>query len=95
MRILVSNTPAPGHLFRLLPLVGAVRHAGHEVALLTDGRMAGAMSDLPLLPAYPGLDVVSAEVARRVGVDVDNLGLDAATFVTGIAMPIDGGIVAQ
>ena len=73
MRVLLSGTPAFGHLLPLLPLGRAVRAAGHEVALLTSGPMAEAVGpELPVLPAGPMPDVLFAEVARRTG------GADAA-----------------
>lgn len=81
MRILFSATPAPGHLFPLLPLAGAARDTGHEVALLTSGLMAGAVGDLPVLSAGPEPAVLAAEVTRRVGSDLDNLGAHNADMV--------------
>ncbi|MGP4015048.1 glycosyltransferase [Saccharopolyspora sp. 5N708] len=68
MRILLSGTPAYGHLIPFGPLARAARAAGHEVALLTSGGMAGTVElDLPVLPAGPMPDVLFAEVARRTG----------------------------
>ncbi|MCI2420597.1 glycosyltransferase [Saccharopolyspora sp. K220] len=68
MRILLSGTPAYGHLLPLGPLSREARAAGHEVALLTSGGMEGAVGpDLPVLPAGPMPDVLFAEVARRTG----------------------------
>ncbi|HWG27594.1 glycosyltransferase [Actinospica sp.] len=68
MRVLLSGTPAFGHLLPLLPLAREARAAGHEVALLTSGAMAEAVGpELPVLPAGPMPDVLFAEVARRTG----------------------------
>jgi UDP:flavonoid glycosyltransferase YjiC (YdhE family) len=68
MRILLSGTPAFGHLLPLMPLAREARIAGHEVALLTSGPMAEAVGqELPVLPAGPMPDVLFAEVARRTG----------------------------
>lgn len=67
MRILFSATPLLGHLLPLLPLAEAARRAGHDVAVLTGESMAGAVGDLPLLPAGPEMGAVWAESSRRTG----------------------------
>jgi UDP:flavonoid glycosyltransferase YjiC (YdhE family) len=68
MRVLLSGTPAFGHLLPLMPLAREARAAGHEVALLTSGPMDKVVGpDLPILPAGPMPDVLFAEVARRTG----------------------------
>lgn len=73
MRILFSGVPAFGHLLPLAPLARAAKAAGHDVALLTSGAIAPAMSaDFPgiqVLSAGPGADVLLAEAARRTGAD--------------------------
>ncbi|HWC78795.1 MAG TPA: glycosyltransferase [Pseudonocardiaceae bacterium] len=68
MRILLSGTPAFGHLLPFAALARAARAAGHEVALLTSGGMTGAVDpELPVLAAGPMADVLFAEVAARTG----------------------------
>jgi UDP:flavonoid glycosyltransferase YjiC (YdhE family) len=70
MRVLFSSTPFAGHLFPLLPLERAARHAGHATALLTSAPLSSAVDDdAVVLPAGPMPDVLLAEVARRKGTD--------------------------
>lgn len=60
MRILFSGVPAFGHLLPLLPLAREARWAGHDVAVLTNGDMAGPLgADLPVLAAGPAVPEVS------------------------------------
>ncbi len=65
MRILLSGTPAVGHLVPLMPLAEAATDAGHEVAVLSSTSMAELVAPYTLLPGGPGLDVVLAEASRR------------------------------
>ncbi|MFI0544961.1 glycosyltransferase [Streptomyces sp. WSLK1-3] len=67
MRILFSAVPAGGHALPLLPLAGAVRAAGHEVAILSNAETAPLLRPFPVLIAGPTLGEQMAETERRTG----------------------------
>jgi UDP:flavonoid glycosyltransferase YjiC (YdhE family) len=48
VKILFSSTAGLGHLLPLIPIARAVRHAGHQVQVLTDAKHSGRLADLDL-----------------------------------------------
>ena len=98
MNILFSGVPAFGHLLPMLPLARAARRAGHEAAVLTDGAMAVAVGDVPVLPAGPPLDVLIAETVHRTGVDPSDASdpSDIAELFAGVRvdLTLDGALAA-
>ncbi|MFD4668783.1 glycosyltransferase [Lentzea sp. NPDC058450] len=65
MRILFSCRPAYGHLFPLVPLARALRHAGHEVVFATGQAFVGKAEELGF-ETYPcGISIAEAEVEAR------------------------------
>ncbi len=83
MRILFGSTPAAGHLLPLLPLADSATRAGHDVAFLTAGSMAGFLSARTLLAAGPDFGELVAENARRAAGDPTNFGDAAAALFAG------------
>ena len=59
MRVLVSTTPASGHLQPMLPLAQALRRAGHEVAVATAPGMCGRVAEEGLVALEAGRDIDS------------------------------------
>ncbi|GAA1376565.1 glycosyltransferase [Catellatospora chokoriensis] len=72
MRILLSSTPAYGHILPLLPLARAFRDRGDSVALITAEAMAPVVAgeDIEFLPAGPDSLAAVAEVLRTTGHDL-------------------------
>ncbi|MGV9294769.1 hypothetical protein [Amycolatopsis sp. NPDC003676] len=75
MKLLVSATPAFGHILPLVPLMQAAVEAGHSVGLLSSAGFRSAITaELP--PEVEFLDAgamsgeFSEEAARRTGADV-------------------------
>lgn len=56
MRVLVSTTPAAGHLQPMLPLARALGRAGHEVAVAIAPRRCARVAEDGLVPLAAGLD---------------------------------------
>jgi UDP:flavonoid glycosyltransferase YjiC (YdhE family) len=71
VRILLSATPAHGHILPLLPLARAFREQGDQVALVTSGSLAAAFpgEGIEVLPAGPDLMALMGEVIARTGAD--------------------------
>lgn len=67
MRALFTSIPAYGHLLPILPLAAAARRCGDEVVVSTSASLAGAVGDLPFLPAGPTLPEMMVENERRTG----------------------------
>lgn len=57
MRVLFVCLPATGHLLPLLPLAGALRDAGHEVAFATAAGFAHAVERAGFVAVPAGMDV--------------------------------------
>lgn len=69
MLILFSAVPARRHLLPLLPLARALRDGGHEVAVVTSGRLAPVIEAerFTMIPAGPNPDLIFAEMVGRRG----------------------------
>ena len=59
MRVLVSTTPAAGHLQPMLPLARALHRAGHEVAVAIAPGMCGRVAEEGLVALEAGRDIDS------------------------------------
>ena len=57
MRVLISSIAAYGHLQPMLPLAGALRDAGHEVAVATAPQLCARAEDAGLVALAAGRDV--------------------------------------
>jgi UDP:flavonoid glycosyltransferase YjiC (YdhE family) len=57
MRVLVSTTPAAGHLQPMLPLAHALRRAGHEVAVAVAPGMCGRVAGEGMVALGTGRDL--------------------------------------
>lgn len=67
MRVLLTSTPALGHLQPMLPLARALRGAGHEVAVAAAPELCARVEDAGLVALAAGLDGddLFPELARR------------------------------
>ncbi|MFE3830369.1 glycosyltransferase [Streptomyces sp. NPDC059092] len=83
MRILFSAVPTGGHVLPLLPLAGAARAAGHEVAILSNTETASLLRPFPVLTAGPGLEEQVTEAGRRTGLDPTRPGPAAVELFAG------------
>ncbi|MGX1544461.1 glycosyltransferase [Streptomyces adustus] len=72
VRILFFSNPLPERLTPLLPLARALRESGHTVAFATAVEAAPWLEpdSFELVPFGPTTHEVTAEVARRIGVDI-------------------------
>jgi UDP:flavonoid glycosyltransferase YjiC (YdhE family) len=93
VRVLVSSTPGAGHVFPMVPVVLALRAAGHEVLWATGGEARPWLARLGIEHVPAGLDTVSrhrlaldrapglgelAPLERRVVIGPTTFGLVAA-----------------
>ncbi|MGC0406719.1 UDP:flavonoid glycosyltransferase YjiC (YdhE family) [Streptomyces sp. SAI-126] len=83
MRILFGAVPAGGHALPLLPLAGAARAAGHEVAILSNTETAPLLRPFPVLTAGPTLEEQMAETQRRTGLHPSQPGPAAVEMFAG------------
>lgn len=91
MRILFSAVPAGGHALPLLPLAGAARAAGHEVAILSNAETAPLLRPFPVLTAGPGLEEQMAETQRRTGLHPSQPGPAAVEMFAGTRVDLTYG----